>query len=221
MRKSLATAMVVLVCLTMLGGCKDPQTITFDNSSFYDAEGKFQEEKAKDAYIAVMEYHGYPVYEGIRERMWVSDYGTGQFAKLGLGAVMFQNNVEDRYMLMDLYLLPNQMLPEHWHLEGEGNPAKLEGWLIRHGLSHVVGEGEANLGEDVVIPKCHMGGKATTMHETVCGPGDFAKLVRVTSRHWQLAGPEGAIMSEVANCHTDSAVRHSDKAINDNFLGGK
>ena len=39
------------------------------------------------------------------------------------------------------------------------------------------------------------------------------------SKHWQVGGTEGAIISEVANVHTDAAVRHSDRAINDNFLG--
>ena len=31
--------------------------------------------------------------------------------------------------------------------------------------------------------------------------------------------PEGAIITEVANVHTNPAVRHSDDAINKNFLG--
>ena len=201
------------------GRAKRAATIQFENSYFYNAKGELDPEKAKDAYIALMKYHGYPVFKRIRERMWVSDYGTGQFAKLGLGAVMFKNNEEHRYMLMDLFLLPNQMLPEHWHLKTEKKPAKLEGWVIRHGLSHVVGEGEPNLGKDVVVPKCHMGGKVTVKHEVVCGPGDFAGLNRAGARHWQLAGPQGAILSEVANIHTDSAVRHSDPRINAQFLG--
>jgi D-lyxose ketol-isomerase len=111
------------------------------------------------------------------------------------------------------------MLPEHWHLDGEKNPAKREGWLVRHGLSHIVGEGEPNLSAAVVIPKCHCGGTATTRHEVVAGPGTFVPLARVFSRHWQFGGPQGAIITEVANVHTDNAVRHSDPAINKNFLG--
>lgn len=209
----------LLVSVGVLSGCQEKVSIHFDNSCFYDDAGKFQADKAKDAYVALMKYHGYPVFEGVREKMWVSDYGTGQFARLGLGAVMFQNNVKHRYMLMDIYLLPGQMLPEHWHIEGEGNPAKLEGWLVRHGLSHIVGEGEPNLGPDVKIPKCHMNGTSTVKHEVIAHPGDFVPLNRVEARHWQYGGPEGAIISEVANVHTDSAVRHSDKALNDNFLG--
>jgi len=190
------------------------------NESFYDKDGKFDVEKGKDAIIALCKYHNYPIFPELRENLWVSDYGTGQFTKLGLAAHMFMNNEKDRYMLMDLFLLPGQMLPEHWHLDGETNPAKREGWLVRWGLSHIVGIGEPNLSKEVVIPKCHMGGKATTNHEVIAKPGMFVPLAEVKTRHWQFGGPEGAIITEVANVHTNPAVRHSDKAINDNFLNG-
>jgi len=194
--------------------------ISFKNEQFYDSDGKFDVEKGKDAIIALCEYHGYHVFPELRENLWVSDYDTGEFTKLGLAAYMFMNNVEDRYMVMDLFLLPNQMLPEHWHLEAEGNPAKREGWLVRWGSSHIVGIGEPNLSDEIKIPKCHCGGTATTRHEALATPGTFVKLAKVGTRHWQYGGPEGAIITEVANVHTDSAVRHSDEAINKYFLGG-
>jgi D-lyxose ketol-isomerase len=195
------------------------KTIRFDNAYFYDASGKFLPEKAKDAYIALMRFHGYPVYPNMREQLWVSDYGTGQFAKLGLGARMWRNDEENHYMVMDIFLLAGQMLPEHWHEKPEKSPQKMEGWLVRYGMAHIVGEGEPNLGPDVVVPKCHMGGTVTVKHEVLAGAGDFVPLNRAGARHWQLAGPEGAILTEVANVHTGSAVRHSDQAVNDNFLG--
>ncbi len=213
--------MVLLGCTSLTGGGKadvGTATLAFDNASFYNADGEFDVARGKDAVIALMKYHGYPVYDGLRESLWVSDYGTGQFTKLGLAAVMFQNNEDHRYMLMDLFLLPNQMLPEHWHLETDKNPAKLEGWLIRHGRSHVVGEGVPNLSANVVVPDCHMDGKVTVEHEVLCGPGDFASLNRATARHWQFGGPEGAIITEVATVHDNGGVRHSDPAINTHFL---
>ena len=194
------------------------RSLSFKNSDFYDANGNFDLDAAKDGYIQLMKYHGYPVYKGMKEDLWASDYGVGQLTKLGLAARMWVNNQEHRYMLMDLFILPNQMLPEHWHLATEKNPAKLEGWLIRYGLSHVVGEGEPNLSKEVVVPKCHMNGTVTVKHETIAGPGEFVPLNRATARHWQFAGPEGAIITEVANVHTNSAVRHSDKVLNDYFL---
>ena len=200
------------------GEKKDRASIQWKNEHFYRADGSFDEEKGKDAILALCKYHGYPVYPKLRESLWISDYGQGHFMEVGLAAWMFMNNVEDRYMLMDIFLLPGQMLPEHWHEDGEGNPAKREGWLIRWGLSHVVGIGEPNLGPDVVVPKCHWDGKVTTRHEVVATPGMFVPLAQVKSRHWQLAGPEGVILTEVANVHTGSAVRHSDPVMNDYFL---
>ena len=221
-RRSLLKVVGAGLCVAAAGaaGCEAPAArteptrgIAFKNADFYDAAGKFNVDAGKEAVIAVMKYHGYPVFKDMKQKLWVSDYGLGEFTKLGLAACLFQNNEKDRYMLMDLYLLPGQMLPEHWHLETPKNPAKLEGWLVRHGLSHIVGEGEPNLGADVVVPRCHMDGTVTVRHETAARPGDFVPLVRVTSRHWQMAGPEGAIITEVANVHDNDGVRHSDPKV--------
>lgn len=191
--------------------------LQFNNADFYSG-GKFDAEKGKDAVLALCKHHGYPVFPGMRDNLWVSDYGAGEFTKMGLAAYIFANNVEDHYMMLDIFLLPNQMLAEHWHVEAEGNVAKREGWLVRWGLSHIVGVGEPNLGKDIVIPKCHWGGKVTTEHETIATPGMFVPLAKVYTRHWQYGGPEGAIITEVANVHTGSGVRHTDPAVNENFL---
>lgn len=199
-------------------GAAEKPCIKFKNEDFYDADGKFDEAKAKAAVLTVCKYHGFPLFPGVEEGLWVCDYGKGKFMEVGLAAYMHVNNVEDRYMMLDIYLMPGQMLPEHWHVEGEGNPAKLEGWLVRCGLSHIVGIGEPNLGPDVVVPQSHWDGKTETKHETVATPGKFVPLDSVETRHWQLAGPEGAIITEVANVHTNSAVRHSDPVMNKFFL---
>ena len=82
----LGTVMVVAGVLSMTattmakcGSCAKGKGLSFDNASFYDKDGKFDEEKGKDAIIALMKYHGYPVYPNMRENLWVSDYGTGEF----------------------------------------------------------------------------------------------------------------------------------------------
>ena len=72
---------------------------------------------------------------------------------------------------------------------------------------------------DITI-KGHCSGTTTTHHVVPATPGVFVPLAKVGTRHWQYGGPEGAIITEVANFHTDKAVRHSDKALNDFFLGG-
>jgi D-lyxose ketol-isomerase len=195
---------------------KNSTSIQFDNAWFYDKDGKFIEERGKEAYIAVMKYHGYPVFPGMKEKLWVSDYGTGEFTKLGLGALMFMDNDKDpegyRFMLMDLFLLPGQMLPEHYHLKSAKSVEKMEGWLVRHGSVTIVGEGEPTPGLKERQPKSQSS-SSTVFNGVEATPGTFIKLNRVTARHSQLAGPEGAIETEVANFHDNSAVRHTNEKL--------
>jgi len=216
--KKLVMAMVMLTAVAVMAGERLPR---FSNAQFYDAKGTFLPEKAKDAYIALMKFHGYPVFPGLREKLAVTDFGAGKFRDCGLGCIMHKNNEQDRYMLMDIFLLPKQMLPEHWHVATDKNPAKLEGWLVRHGTSHIVGEGDPNLVEEVVIPKCHAGGTATVKHEVLTSPGEFVALNRGGAHHWQYGGPEGAIITETANVHDDDGVRLLDKAMNEAYHAKK
>lgn len=200
-------------CAAMGGkcGCRK-RKLQFDNAWFYDKDGKFIVERGKDAYIALMKYHGYPVFDNAREKLWVSDYGIGEFTRLGLGANMFvdqeEKNYGERYMLMDLYLLPNQMLPEHYHLKTDKALPKRESWMIRHGLSYVIGEGEPTLGIKEMMPESQRA-SATVFHAQKTGPGQLAQLNRATAKHSQIAGPEGCIMTEVANFHDNDGVRHT------------
>ena len=199
--------------------------LQFDNASFYDKDGKFDVEKGKDAIITLCRYHGYQVYPKFREQLWVSDYGVGKFTELGLACVIHVNHVagESSYMMLDIFLLPNQMLPEHWHLKPENVPGcaqKDEGWLIRWGKSYIVGVGEANLPPEVVVPKCHMDGTVTVHHCVEANVGDFTPLAEIGTRHWQLAGKQGVILTEVANAHDGPSVRHSDPVCNEAFLKG-
>ena len=160
---------------------------------------------AKDAVIRVMKYHNYPVTDKTRSQLWVSDYGTGRFTELGLAAIMYDNNVKDLYMLQALILLPNQMLPEHWHEKPENLPAKMEGWLVLSGTSYTVGGGEDNLAQfpEIKIPASH---------------NEYANLKEVYGHHWQIAGDEGAVLLEVANVHSSEAVRHQVPEISQFFL---
>ncbi|WP_179337701.1 cupin domain-containing protein [Winogradskyella ludwigii] len=190
--------------------------LKFTNAQFYDADGKFLEEKAKDALMEMLEYHNYPIFDGLREKIWLTDYNQGNYAQLGLASVMFVNNTEDKYMLMDIFLLPNQMLGEHMHFAAEGNPVKMEGWQVRHGKSYIVGIGENNRDQfpQVVVPKEHWDGKVTSNYIIEAEEGDFASLAKAESPHWQMAGPEGVVITEVGNVHTNSGVLRSDPKMN-------
>ena len=216
MRKSCSA--VIFVIMAVMGvlltqGCAQQQGLVFDNASFYNADGTFNVEAGKDAYIKLMKYHGYPIFPGLREGLWVSDYGLGQFTKLGLGAYMFLDEQEGNYMGQDLYLLPGQMLPEHYHLATAKTGPKMEGWHVRYGISYVYGEGERTKNIKAVIPKCHMNGTVSVRHEVILHQGQTATLNRPTARHWQFGRPEGAIVSEYATYNDNDGVRHSDPKI--------
>lgn len=191
--------------------CEKP-SISFKNADFYDANGKFDVEKGKDATIALMKYHGYPIIKGLRERLWVSDYGLGTFTTLGLAAIQFLNDQESSYLGQDLYLLPNQMLPEHYHLKTAKAPSKMEGWHVRHGRSYVYGEGKPTQNMYAKIPASQKK-IVSTFHETLLDPGQSCKLNRKTAKHWQFGGPEGAIVTEYGTFHDNDGVRHSDPKI--------
>lgn len=191
-------------------------SIHFENAYFYDDKGTFLPEKAKDAIIALLTYHGYPLFDGIREQIFVNDYNAGRFAEVGLSGLMYANNQKNMYMLLDIFLLPNQMLAEHWHVDGETTPAKREGWLVRWGKSYIAGIGEDNMSEfpHIKIPQIHWDGKVEAKHIIETNPGEFVDLAEVLSKHWQMAGKEGAIITEVANYADNDAVRRSDPKMN-------
>jgi hypothetical protein len=210
-------AVMMIFIIQFIQGCSTETVpakpdINFENSFFYNDDGTFNVEKGRDAYIALMKYHGYPVPEGMREKMWVSDYGLGQFSKLGLGAMGFLNDQKGKYLGQDMYLLPNQMLPEHYHVETEIATPKMEGWHVRHGISYTYGEGDPTENLKAVIPdfeKDHV----SVYHETILHEGETTTLNRETARHWQFGGPEGAVVSEYGSYHDNNAVRHSDPNI--------
>jgi len=199
--------MVALAAKSRAAECCKKSPLALSNPDFYTADGKFDEERAKEAYLELMNYHGYPIFDGLRERLWVSDYGIGEFTKLGLGAIAFINDLEGGYLGQDLYLLPGQMLPEHYHLKTDKAPAKLEGWHVRHGISYIYGEGEPTEAMKAVIPESQKK-FVTVVHETILKPGQSCTLNRRTAHHWQFGGPEGAIVSEYGTFHDGDGVRH-------------
>ncbi|HJM62147.1 MAG: hypothetical protein GY872_05370 [Roseibacillus sp.] len=189
--------------------------LSFRNEDFY-TNGKFDLEAAKDALIELFKYHHYPVFSGVRDKLWCTDYGLGEFLRVGLGANIFLNHKGDhqgdRYMLLDIYLLPNQMLPEHYHLKTPIARPKMEGWMVRNGFAYIVGEGEPTPGLREKMPESQRK-SCTVWHAVAANPGEVAQLNRPTARHWQLAGPEGAIVSEAANYHDGEGVRHSNPEV--------
>ncbi len=181
------------------------------NADFYGADGKFNEEAAKKAYFDLMKSFNYPINDTIRDTIFVSDMGLGKFTEVGLGVVMLINEKEGNYAALEIFLLPNQMIPEHWHVaqENEGVTSKLESWFVRYGTTFTYGVGEPTDPISVKIPDCEKE-FVTVLHEKQVKPGETAKVDKALDKHWQMAGPEGCIMTEVATYHDGTAVRFTD-----------
>ena len=191
----------------------EKRRIDFNLPYFYSADGAFNPNRAKDAYITLMLYHGYPVPPGIREKLWVTDYAKNEFTRLGMGAYTVVNNREHGFMMKELYLLPGQMVPEHYCLATNTNPVQMMGWYCRCGQCCVYGEGVPTNIMKAVVPMCHMNGTVATKSEVILEPGVYTQLARPASPHWLFGGPQGAIVTETSNYHDDEGVRFMDPSV--------
>jgi D-lyxose ketol-isomerase len=186
-----------------------PTLRKYKNEDFYGPDGKLNATKAKAAYYELMKHHKYPVYPALdTDAFWVLDFGLGKFTEVGMGGIFWINDQRDDYLLHDIWLLPNQMIPEHYHVKTDKVAAKMEAWLVRHGTDYFGSEGEPSPGIEEIIPPSHKE-CAKAKHVVLKGPGEVVKLEVAESRHWQKAGPEGAIVTEVATYHDMGALRFS------------
>jgi len=178
------------------------------NEEFY-TDGKLDAAKAKQAYYELMEYHRFPVFPRLKtDDLWVLDFALGKFTEVGMGGIFYINNQRDNYLLHDIWLLPGQMIPEHYHVKTEKVAAKMEAWLVRNGTAYFYSEGEPTPGVDERIPPTHRG-VCRAKHEMLKRPGEVVVLEVAESRLWVKAGPEGAIVTEVATYHDMGALRFS------------
>ena len=161
-----------------------------------------------------MEHHGYPVNENIEKNLFVSDMGLGKFLEVGLGAAVLVNEQKWNYACLEVFLLPGQTIPEHWHvpLESEGIGPKMESWIVRYGSTYAYGAGEPTQGMVAKIPPCQTE-FVSVRHEVPLRPGEVTGVGEPGEKHWQQAGPDGVILSEIATYHAGAAVRFSDPKI--------
>ena len=184
-----------------------PTLKAYKNADLCGPDGKFDPAKAKAAYYELMEYHKFPVLPVLKtDEFWVLDFALDNFMEVGMGGVFYVNNKKDNYLLHDIWLLPGQMIPEHYHIKTDEVGAKMEAWLVRHGSAYFYSEGEAT--PDAVIPPLHRE-CAKARHEEFKKPGEVVVQPVPEARHWMKAGPEGAIVTEVATYHDMAALKFS------------
>lgn len=183
----------------------------YDNSVFYK-DGVFQEKVAFEAYFDMFEKMDYSLRDSLRNNanFWVADFGLGDFEHVGMGGIFFFNDKEFRYFGHDIYLLPGQMIPEHFHLEGEGLPAKHESWQVRHGsiFNFSVGGDAKNPQVLAMLPKSQLDAKAIRCFQFKhMFPGDQDRLTGIGDPHFMMAGADGAIVTEYACYHSNDGLR--------------
>ena len=184
------------------GKCKVPMP---KNKDFYDAEGKFLEDKARQAYYDMFERFGYPNPEAQQKQMWIQDFALGDFVHAGMAGVFWWNNKEHNYFGHSIYLLPGQQIPEHKHIKTKDAVAKMEAWHCRYGMIHCLGEGAETKPMPIELPKSQEKIR-TVKNATRVMPGEVLELNRTGAFHFMIAGPEGAIVSEYATYHDGNAL---------------
>ena len=223
MKKLLALA-VSIMAVSLFGGCatasdcaasKCAQQPKLEKSMFYK-DGKFNQEAAKQAYFDMMQRLGYPISENLRKNMWATDFDLGDFPNVGMGGIFWAHENKNGVFGHEIILLPNQMLIEHRHVPGNGLPAKNECWQARAGKTYCFGE----KGEDpskypnVKVPESQK--KFITVHKVVCADskeGNVVWLPRLESSHYQIAGPEGAVVTEYGAFHSNDNNRYTNPKV--------
>lgn len=189
--------------------CKNKKEMTYSkkytNADFYK-DGKFQQDIAMEAIKDMFAFYDVPFTELMAKDMWVTDFGLGDFENVGMGGIFWVNNAEQRYFAHAIYLLPGQMIPEHAHV-ATTYPAKHESWMVEKGWAYnfsEVGDETPNAPE---IPATH--GPIKSKNFVVQKVGEVLPLKALTTFHFLMAGPEGAIVSEWATYHDNAGLRFS------------
>jgi len=188
-RKISVLAALCLTCALFAQGCcrhtKQPkQKIYFDNKVFYDKDGKFEKEAAKQAYVDLLKWHDYELGENIRDSLWVTDFGLGQFAHVGMGVVVWANDAKNNYSGVTVLLMPFQMTPEHWYVktvEADPRPKTVH---CRYGSVYLYGEGTPTPRVKAKVPKFQKL-NVTVWKERILNVGDVAGVINPAGATWR------------------------------------
>jgi len=219
-RIALATALTALIALigihnTAQAGDQKPMKKVklpkYTNADFYK-DGKFDVEKAKLAYFGMMAAHGYPVPESLRTNMWATDFALDDFVSVGMAGIFWINSQESGYFAHEIYLLPGQMIVEHGHEPTTKGRAKMESWHVRYGSIYTMGETGGPIPAELKLAPSQE--KFITVSKcNVLHAGEIGTLNRVGAKHFMVAGPEGAIVTEYGTFHDNDGLRFTNPKV--------
>jgi len=188
--------------------CCKSKVKTYESAEFYDEDGKFLEDKAREAYYDMFRRFGYPISQKLEDEMWIFDFCLGDFARVGMAGIFWLNRQDYGYFGHEIFLLPGQMIPEHCHLETDKGPAKMESWQPRHGMIYTFGEGDPTPEFVDKIPPSQRD-VVKSKHCTPLKIDELADLNRLTAFHFMVGGPEGALVTEYGTFHDMDGLRFS------------
>jgi len=183
--------------------CQKTEVKTYANADFYDANGEFLVDKAREAYYDMFERFHYPVSERLKSEddgMWIMDFGLGDFVNVGMAGIFWLNRQDWGYFGHEIYLLPGQMIPEHCHVPTDKGPAKMESWQPRKGMIYTFGEGEPTADLLCKIPESQRD-LVKSKHGQPLEIDEIGHLNRLEAFHFMVAGPEGALVTEYGTFH--------------------
>ena len=196
---------------------KEQEEFRQEVRDFVDAElkaGTFTKESRSLVGNSSREFSNKMAKKGWIGFSWPKDWGLGRFVEIGLGGIFWVNDKQYNYACLEMFLLPNQMIPEHWHIGDEPNgvKVKMESWHVRWGKTYTYGEGEPTPALSVKVPQSQAK-YVTALRETPLEVGEVAGLKKPLEKHWQQAGPEGCILTEPSNFHRDDLMRYTNPTI--------
>ena len=189
------------------------EIVKYPNEHFYK-DGKFDEAVAKEAYRELFRYHNFAIGEAVLNSpdFWMLEFGQNDFSNVGMGGIFFVNDKEHGYFGHDIFLLPGQMIAQHYHLPGEDKPAKHETWHVRNGSVWTCALGGDKSKLPFELPKSQA--ESTTCFDAkALKVGDIDILRKLEEPHFMMAGPEGAIVTEYASYHAGGGLKFSNPTV--------
>ncbi|MEN6324115.1 MAG: hypothetical protein ABFD09_11600 [Proteiniphilum sp.] len=182
---------------------REPYKKKYTNADFYK-EGKLDPEVALAAYLDMFDYYGVQYSDFLKENLFISDFGLGDFENTGMAGVFWLNDSVHSYFGHEIYLLPGQMIGQHRHV-ATNYPPKYESWQVRHGWAYNFSTGEPTPNAPKI--PASQAGSVTIAHYQIQKVDDIIHLNEAEAPHFLYAGPEGAIVTEYASYHDNAGLK--------------
>ncbi len=167
-----------------------------------------QQKALREQSVAYIEKSGFPVTPGEMDAIAVADFGLS--SPTLQGAQILTLFATERISAKLIVLLPNQVLPEHWHPPVGDDPGKEEILRGHTGTVLYFEEGAENIDDSEVIPgkeHCFVSRSRIDLE-----PG-VQVIIPPGKKHWMKGGPNGGCVLSFSTCVRDILDQFTDMNI--------